>query len=63
MSSSEWQVQMSSALHWCRVRHVVEVEHKPDFECVELSHKTQSQTLIVGAVDELVDHPDGHGVN
>ena len=39
--------------------HVVEVEHKPDFACVELSHKTQ--TLIVEAVDKLVDHPDGHG--
>ena len=39
--------------------HVVEVEDEPDFALVELSHKTQ--TLIVEAVDELVDHPNGHG--
>ena len=39
--------------------HVVEVEDEPDFASVELSHKTQ--TLIVEAVDERPNHPNGHG--
>ena len=39
--------------------HVVEVEDEPDFARVKLSHKTQ--TLIVSAVDQLPDHPNGHG--
>ena len=39
--------------------HVVEVEDEPDFARVKLSHKTQ--TLIVNAVDQLPDHPNGHG--
>ena len=39
--------------------HVVEVEDEPDFARVELSHKTQ--TLIVEAVDERPNHPNGHG--
>ena len=39
--------------------HVVEVEDEPDFAHVKLSHKTQ--TLIVNAVDQLPDHPNGHG--
>ena len=37
--------------------HVVEVEDEPDFARVKLSHKTQ--TLIVEAVDERPDHPNG----
>ena len=41
--------------------HVVEVEDEPDFALVKLSHKTQ--TLIVKAVDQLPDNPDGHGGN
>ena len=41
--------------------HVVEVKDEPDFACVKLSHKTQ--TLIVNAVDQLPDHPNGHGGN
>ena len=39
--------------------HVVEVQDEPDFARVTLSHKTQ--TLIVEAVDELPENPDGHG--
>ena len=39
--------------------HVVEVEDEPDFARVKLSHKTQ--TLIVEAVDERPNHPNGHG--
>ena len=39
--------------------HVVEVDDEPDFARVQLSHKTQ--TLIVEVVDDLPDHPNGHG--
>ena len=39
--------------------HVVEVEDEPDCARVNLSHKTQ--TLIVEVVDQLPDHPNGHG--
>ena len=39
--------------------HVVEVEDAPNHPEVKLSHKTQ--TLIVEAVDERPDNPNGHG--
>ena len=39
--------------------HVVEVEDEPNHAEVKLSHKTQ--TLIVEAVDERPDNPNGHG--
>ena len=39
--------------------HVVECEDEPDFASVKLYHNTQ--TLIVNAVDQLPDHPNGHG--
>ena len=46
-------------LTWTTVNshaHVEHVEHDEDFVHVMLSHKTQ--TLIVEAVEGLVDHPD-----